>query len=70
MNFKLIKNKNGYFNLSINRGPSITMVDLEKNDLITLRDILDETIKNESTLEENRGYAYGYNPKTNKMERI
>ena len=46
MDFKLVKNKDGYFNLSINRRPSITMVDLEKDDLIALRDILDETIKN------------------------
>lgn len=70
MDFKLVKNKNGYFNLSINRRPSITMVDLEKDDLIALRDILDETIKNEKSLEENRGYAYGYNPRTNRVERI
>jgi hypothetical protein len=46
------------------------MVDLEKDDLIALRDILDETIKNEKSLEENRGYAYGYNPRTNRVEKI
>lgn len=70
MDFKIVKNKNGYFNLSMDRSPSITMVDLDKEDVINLRDVLNEMLRNEEEIEVNKGYAYGYNPKTKRLERI
>ena len=70
MDFKIVKNKNGYFNLSMDRSPSITMVDLDKEDVINLRDVLNEMLKNEEEIGANKGYAYGYNPKTKRLERI
>lgn len=70
MDFKIVKNKNGYFNLSMDRSPSITMVDLDKEDVINLRDVLNEMLKNEEEIGTNKGYAYGYNPKTKRLERI
>lgn len=70
MDFKIIKNKDGYFNLSIDRNPSVTMVDLEKQDVINLRDVLNELLDNEKNLSENKGYAYGYNPRTKRIEKI
>ena len=70
MDFKIVKIKNGYFNLSMDRSPSITMVDLDKEDVINLRDVLNEMLRNEEEIEVNKGYAYGYNPKTKRLERI
>lgn len=70
MDFKIIKNKDGYFNLSMDRSPSITMVSLDRKDVENLRDVLNEMLENEATIEENKGYAYGYNPKTKRLERL
>lgn len=70
MDFKIVKNKNGYFNLSMDRSPSITMVDLDKDDVINLRDVLNEMLRNDEEIGVNKGYAYGYNPKTKRLERI
>lgn len=70
MDFKIVKNKNGYFNLSMDRNPSVTMVDLDKEDVINLRNVLDEMLKNEEKIELNKGYAYGYNPRTKRLEKI
>lgn len=70
MDFKIVKNKNGYFNLSMDRSPSVTMVDLDREDVINLRNVLDEILKNEENVELNRGYAYGYNPGTKRLEKI
>jgi hypothetical protein len=70
MDFKIIKNDDGFFNLSMDRSPSITMVNLDRKDVENLRDVLDEMLKNEKTIEANKGYAYGYNPKTKRIERL
>lgn len=70
MEFKIVKNKDGYFNLSMDRNPSVTMVSLDREDVVRLRDVLNEMLSNEDKLEANKGYAYGYNPRTNRMERI
>lgn len=70
MDFKITKNSDGYFNLTMDRNPSITMVSLDKSDVENLRNVLDEMLKNEETIAANKGYAYGYNPRTKRIERL
>ena len=70
MDFKIIKNNEGLFNLSMDRSPSITMVSLDRKDVEALRDVLDEMLKNEDNIKINKGYAYGYNPRSKRIERI
>ena len=54
----------------MDRNPSVTMVSLDREDVVRLRDVLNEMLANEDKLEANKGYAYGYNPRTNRMEKI
>lgn len=70
MDFKITKNKEGYFNLTMDRNPSITMVSLDKSDVENLRDVLNEMLANEAQIGENKGYTYGYNPRSKRLERI
>lgn len=74
MDFKVIKNDDGFFNLTIDRNPSITMVSLDRQDIIDLKNVLEEILNNEDAIVGTGSYkpehctGYGYNPRTRRME--